>query len=227
MTKHSGMHPAHPARISLALLAALALAALLAACGGSSHRPSSANVPVSPTTTTVTTTVTVTSPPTTGTTGATNTTTTTSEPGAPPACVTGDFALRFLGQLGATGHGELGFALRNITPYQCRTYGYPGVLFLDKAGKALPTTPTHTTVDFFGNTSESELVVLPGASVSFRLGVSHGAGSTSGCTTAYGLQVIAPDDTHTTSVSIPDGAAECGGTVTVSPLQADVTAFSQ
>jgi len=141
--------------------------------------------------------------------------------------VTASFALRFLGQAGATGHGELGFALRNITPYQCRTFGYPGVLFLDKAGQPLPTTPTHTTVDFFGTTTKTELVVLPGASVSFRLGVNHGAGSTTGCATAYGLQVIAPDDTHTTRTAIPQGASECGGQVTVSPLQASTLAFTQ
>jgi hypothetical protein len=141
--------------------------------------------------------------------------------------VTADFALRFLGQAGATGHGELGFALRNTTPSQCRTFGYPGVLFLDQAGNPLPTKPTHTTTDFFGSTTAIQLIVAPGASVSFRLGVNHGAGSTSGCTTAYGLQVIAPDDTHTTHTTIPGGAAECGGDVTVSPLQADVTAFTQ
>jgi hypothetical protein len=197
---------------------------LLAACGGSSNRQTSATVPVPPTSgpSSTTTQTTTTSTQTTSTAQ-----TTTSSAAGPPPCVTADFALRFLGQAGATGHGELGFALRNITPYQCRTYGYPGVLFLDTAGNPLPTKPTRTTVDFFGKTTATELVVLPGASVSFRLGVNHGVGSTSGCTTAYGLQVIAPNDTHTTRTTIPQGAAECGGDVTVSPLQADVLAFTQ
>ena len=111
--------------------------------------------------------------------------------------------------------------------HECLTYGYPGILFLDKAGNALPTNPTHTTIDFFGTTTETELAVLPGASVSFRLGVSHGAASPIGCTTAYGLQVIAPDDTATTRTTIPQGIYECGGGATVSPLQPAETAFSQ
>ncbi|HWF34811.1 MAG TPA: DUF4232 domain-containing protein [Solirubrobacteraceae bacterium] len=214
-TKHVGMGP----RAAIAAMTCTC-ALLLAACGGSSNKQSSATVPVAPTNSTPSTT---TPTQTTGT--QTSTTQTSTNAGAPPPCVTSDFALRYLGQAGATGHGELGFALRNVTPYQCRTFGYPGVLFLDKAGNALPTKPTHTTVDFFGKTSETELVVLPGASVSFRLGVNHGAGSTAGCTTAYGLQVIAPDDTHTTHTSIPQGAFECGGQVTVSPLQASTLAF--
>jgi hypothetical protein len=145
------------------------------------------------------------------------------------ACVASDLQLRFLGGAGATGHGELGFALQNITRTPCHTYGYPGVLFLDSAGVGLPTTPTHTTSDFFGTTSERELTVAPGVSVSFRLGVTHesAGGGSAGCTTAAGLQVIAPDDTATLRTSIPSGgAAECGGTVTVSPLQPGTSAFS-
>jgi hypothetical protein len=208
-------------------IAAATCALLLAACGGSGNNASSSPaVPVTPTSgsTTTTTQSTQTGPPTTTTTTTTGTSTASA---APPPCVTADFALRFLGQEGATGHGEVGFALRNITPYQCHTFGYPGILFLGKAGQALPTTPTHTTVDFFGKTTETELIVLPGASVSFRLGVSHGAGSTNGCTTAYGLQVIAPDDTHTTHTTIPEGAFECGGAATVTPLQAAETAFTE
>ncbi|HWF73987.1 MAG TPA: DUF4232 domain-containing protein [Solirubrobacteraceae bacterium] len=212
MTKHAVMG-------SRAAIAAAAAALLLAACGGSSNPQSSAVVPSTASTATAPTTTTTQ-------TAATPTTPASTTATAPAPCVTADFSARFLGQAGATGHGELGFALRNITSHQCRTYGYPGVLFLGKTGQPLPTTPTHTTVDFFGNTTKTELVVLPGASVSFRLGVNHGAGSTTGCTTAYGLQIIAPDDTHTTRVTIPQGAAECGGQVTVSPLQASTLAFS-
>jgi hypothetical protein len=211
--------------ISRVAIAAISSVLLLAACGGSSKSPSSATVPVPPSTTQTTTTTATTPTPTTTTSTSTTSTSTTSA-GLPPPCLTADFALRFLGQAGATGHGELGFALRNTTPSQCRTFGYPGVLFLDQAGNPLPTKPAHTTTDFFGSTTATQLIVAPGASVSFRLGVNHGAGSTSGCTTAYGLQVIAPDDTHTTSTTIPGGAAECGGDVTVSPLQPDVTAFT-
>jgi len=206
--------------------AAVLCALLLAACGSSSSPKTTATVPVISTSSPGTSTA----PPATTTTGTTSTptvtTTTTSPAEAPPPCLSADFVLTFIGREGATGHGELGFALRNKSGHQCRTYGYPGILFLGKAGQALPTTPTHTTVDFFGTTTKTELVVLPGASVSFRLGVNHGAANPAGCTTAYGLQVIAPDDTHTTRTTIRQGAYECGGQATVSPLQPADTAFT-
>ena len=54
--------------------------------------------------------------------------------------------------------------------------------------------------------------------------MTHGAGSSAGCTTAYAVQVIAPNDTATLKTAIPDGAAECA-TVTVSPLQAGASAY--
>jgi hypothetical protein len=134
-------------------------------------------------------------------------------------------ALTFLGGQGATGHGELGFTLRNTGSSPCTTFGYPGVQFLDQSGQALPTVPTHTTQDFFGSLPRLRLTVAPGATVSFRLGVTHGMTSTAGCTTAYGLQVIAPNDTATLRTSIRNGAYECQ-TATVSPLQAGTSAYS-
>jgi len=189
-------------------------AMLVAACGGSGTTTTSV-VPISTSGTVPTTSA-----------GSTTATTSANGGGGPPACRTADFAFGFLGQEGATGHGEVGFALRNTSGHECHTYGYPGILLLDRSGAALPTRATHTTIDFFGNTTEAELVVAPGASVSFRLGVSHGAASASGCTTAYGLQVIAPDDTVTARTTIPQGIYECGGRATLSPLQAADTAFT-
>jgi hypothetical protein len=140
------------------------------------------------------------------------------------ACVASGLALSFLGQQGATGHGELGFALRNTGSGSCSTVGYPGVQFLGGGDAALPTTPTHSTSDFFGHTALHALTVGPGQTVSFRLGVTHGEASGAGCTTASALQVIAPNDTATLTTPIPDGAAECA-TVTVSPLQAGDSAY--
>jgi len=154
-------------------------------------------------------------------------TTTTSSTGpvaATPRCNAAGLALSFLGQQGATGHGELGFALRNISGKSCRTFGYPGVLFLDRTGQPLPTVSTRTTHDFFGSTPVLALDVAPGTSVSFRLGVTHGISSPAGCTTAYGLQVIAPDDTATLRVKIPEGAYECR-TATVSPVRPGTSAY--
>ena len=195
-----------------AVLAALALAS----CGGSSSSSSVASTTPAASTTAATTT--------TATTTTTTTTTTTAAPAGPPRCTAASLALRYLGQQGATGHGEIGFALKNIGATSCRAYGYPGVLFLNQAGGPLPTVSTRTTHDFFGTAPATVLIVAPGANVSFRLGVTHGISSPAGCTTAYGLQVIPPDDTAPLRTTIPMGAYECG-TATVSPLQPGVSAF--
>ncbi len=154
----------------------------------------------------------------------TSSTTTTSASAGTSACVAADLSLTYLGQQGAAGHGELGFALKNTSQTACHTYGYPGVLFLDSHGAGLTTIPQHTTLDYFGHAPEVKLTIQPGAEVSFRLGVTHGAVPGSICTTAAGLQVIAPDDTATLRVTIPNGAYECRD-VTVSPLQPGNTAY--
>jgi hypothetical protein len=214
-------------RIRAALILACTLA--LGACGSSSQSSStvaSTQAASSPATAPATspTSATTTATSTTQTSPATTPTSTTSPTGSEP-CTAADLALSFLGGQGATGHGELGFELRNISNSTCHTYGYPGVLFLDRAGKALPTDSTRTTQDFFGSVPENKLDVAPGQSVSFRLGVTHGAASPVGCTTAYGLQVIPPDDTATLHVAIVNGGAYECRTATVSPLAPGTSAF--
>lgn len=205
--------------------AVLAAAALLAvACGSASTSATppattAVSTPAAPTTTTTAPTTASSSSPTTPSTQAATT------PVGPPPCRAADLSLSYLGGLGATGHGELGFALRNTGTVACTTFGYPGIQFLDKDGGDLPTIPAHTTQDFFGSIPELQLTVAPGATVSFRLGVTHGAASSSGCVTAFGLQVIPPNDTATLRTTIPSGAYECQ-TATVSPLAAGTTAFS-
>lgn len=139
-------------------------------------------------------------------------------------CTAAGLSVVLLGQQGATGHGELGFALRNASSRDCHTVGYPGVLFLGRSGQPLPTSSTRTARDFVGPAPASAITLAPGMSASFRLVVTHGINSSAGCTTAYGLQVIAPDDTSTLRASIPGGAYECG-TTTVSPLQPGDSAY--
>jgi len=204
-------------------LCALGVACVVAGCGSSGPKSPSAGA-----TRTVTRTVTR-DASTPARTGATSTPTTTSTPPQPASdqCVASDLGLEFLGGNGATGHAELGFALRNISGHSCRTGGYPGVQFLDAAGRPLPTHPEHTTSDFFGHTTLRELTVAPGATVSFRLGVSHvgAGGSNAGCVSAKAIQVIAPNDTATMRVSVRGGISECGGTVSVSPIQTGTSAY--
>ena len=216
-------------RIRAALTLACTLA--LAACGSSSQgssgvastQPATSTAPASATTQTSSTETATATPTQTSTTQTTPTST--GSASTSTACTAADLALSFLGGQGATGHGELGFELRNISSSTCHTYGYPGVQFLDRAGKALPTDSTRTTQDFFGSVPEKKLEVAPGQSVSFRLGVTHGAASPAGCTTAYGLQVIPPDDTATLHVAIVNGGAYECRTATVSPLQEGTSAF--
>lgn len=202
----------------LALIGPCGAALMLAACGGSSssssHAAAVTSAPSSPTTTAA-------APSTT----ATATTTASTASSGPAPCRAADLSLSYLGGQGATGHGELGFALRNTSSQPCTTYGYPGVQFLDKSGHPLPTVPTHTTQDFFGSLPDKPLTVASGSTVSFRLGVTHGATSTAGCTTAYGLQVIPPNDTATLRTAIGNGGAYECRTATVSPLQPGTSAY--
>jgi hypothetical protein len=202
------------------MLAALLAALTLAACGGSSG----SSGPASDATTSAPTT---TAPPaSTTTTSTAPATSTTTAAGSTPACVASMLALSFLGGEGATGHIELGFALRNTSSAPCHTYGYPGVLFLNKNEQGLTTITTRTTHDFFGSLPIAVLTVAPGAEVSFRLGTSDVTGSGPSCATATGLQVIAPDDTATLKTALSPSTYECG-TVTVSPLQPGTSAFTK
>jgi Protein of unknown function (DUF4232) len=214
---------------ALAILAALALAA----CGGSSSATSGAQAHNSSATATAvqspSTTAAASSPSAATTTTATTTSASTeaqsaSANAAGSPCRASGLTPSYLGGQGATGHGLLGFALRNTRSTSCNTIGYPGIQFLGKSGEPLPTHAIHTTEDFFGHTKLRRVIVGAGKETSFRLGVTHGATSTKHCTLAYGLQVIAPNDTATLHVSIPDGVLECGS-ATVSPMQPGTSAY--
>lgn len=209
-------------RALAAALLGVAVAALLAACGSSSST-TTGNAGDTSSATSSATTVTRTATRT-ATASSSTTTAAQSSGGGPAPCTAAGLSLSFLGGQGATGHGLLGFALHNTGTASCSTIGYPGIQFLDRSGGDLPTTPMHTTHDFFGSSPLHPLVVAPGQTVSFRLGVTHGNGSTNGCTTAYALQVIPPNDTHTLRVSMPEGEYECT-TATVSPLQPGTAAY--
>jgi hypothetical protein len=218
------------ARTTTSIAVALLVAAALSACGSSTTVTTDASHPGGGTGTgdVVTTESDTTSTPTTTTStemGTGSTVTGSPAGGETPACTAPMLKLAYLGGQGATGHGLLGFSFTNTSTHRCHTFGYPGVQFLDRHGAALPTIPTRTTHDFFGTAPEVKLLVKPGQTVSFRLGVTHGAASTAGCTTAYALQAIPPDDTRTLRTEIGnDGAFECR-TATVSPLRPGTTAY--
>jgi hypothetical protein len=214
-------------RLRMAAPALVALVAvLIAGCGSSDHGTSS-STKAAPATRTVTHTVTA---------GHSSSSSSTSTAGSPTPsvhtsssqlsiCRAAGVRITYLGGQGATGHGLLGFAMQNTGSASCTTLGYPGIQFLSKSGAALPTHDTRTTTDFFGTTKLARLTVAPGQSASFRLGVSHGSASPKGCVTAGYVQVIPPNDTSTVRIAIPGGVFECGGGVTVSPMQPGDTAY--
>jgi Protein of unknown function (DUF4232) len=215
----------HMRRILVLLGFVLPAVVALAACGssgGSATVSAVSSAQGSPTTTS--TSASTTASTATATVTATATATTSTQAAGPAPCRAAGLSLGFLGQQGGMGEGEIGFVLHNTSGSSCRTYGYPGVLFLDRAGGSLPTTPTRSTRDFFGATQEAALVIPAGGSASFRLVVTHGVASSAGCTTAYGLQVIPPNDTATLRTTIPNGAYECQ-TAQVSPLLPGQTAY--
>jgi hypothetical protein len=205
------------------LLYACALTVGLAACGGSGATTHIVTRTVTAATNTATSSQ-ATGAATTAATSSSTTTTTTAAAGGTSPCTAHDLALSFIGQQGAAGHGELGFALKNVGSTPCHTFGYPGIQFLDRHGANLTTVPHHTTSDYFGHAPEVELTLAPGDSASFRLGVTHGAVPGSVCATAGGLQVIPPDDTASIRTTIPEGAYECQD-ATVSPLQPGDSAY--
>jgi hypothetical protein len=208
-----------------ALVPALLAALLLAACGSAGSDSTASSASAGTSTAAAATPATSTSTATASSATTTTTTTTTATTTAGPApCRAADLSLSFLGQQGGMGHGEIGFELRNTSADSCRTYGYPGILFLDQQGHPLPTIPHHTTRDFFGSTPAAPLVIAPGASASFRLDVGHGVATANGCATAYALQAIPPNDTATLHTTIPNGSYECKD-ANVSPLRAGASAY--
>jgi len=216
-------------RSFLPLAVAVLGAVALSACGSSSGAPAASTgtstaAPSQPATTASTATTTMTTAPTTSTATSTTSTTTTAASSGEPPCRAAALSLSFLGQQGGMGHGEIGFVLKNTSNVSCRTYGYPGIQFLDQSGHPLTTIPHHTTSDFFGSSPAVPLVIAPGGTASFRLDVGHGVATSAGCATAYGLQVIPPNDTATLRTTIPNGAYECQD-ANVSPLRAGASAY--
>jgi hypothetical protein len=147
MTAMGRMRTAAPALLAL-------VAALIAGCGSSQSGSASRTSPAA--TKTVTKTVTVTAARGSGSesssasssatgTAATGTGTGTgamkSNTSRASICRAAGVKLIYLGGQGATGHGLLGFAIRNTGSAPCTTVGYPGIQFVSKGGAPLPTHP--------------------------------------------------------------------------------------
>jgi hypothetical protein len=145
------------------------------------------------------------------------------------ACVAADLTPVAAPPNGATGTVVLGFILKNTSPQACSTYGWPGIAFVDSAGDPVATQTTRTTSDILGSTPPRTFSIAAGGEASFRVTVhdSNDQGGESGCGSYATVQIIAPNDTATMRVKLPDGPAEVCGAAAVSPLEPGTSATGQ
>ena len=235
------------------LAAALAVALLLTACG--STRSSDATPGATSTVTIVRTRTTATAPPLSTTATPPPTTATASTPAtvstatittpdsggaglttdtgvttaAAAECVAGDLTPAAVPPNGATGTVVLGFTLTNRSARACVTYGWPGIAFVNSAGSAVATQTTRTSSDILGATPPTRFTIAPGEQASFRITVhdSNDQGGEGGCGSYGTVQIIAPNDTATMQVKLPDGPAEVCGAAAISPLEPGASATGQ
>ncbi len=117
--------------------------------------------------------------------------------------------------------------LRNITATPCTLSGYPGLLLLDAAGSALPTTVVRKGSFSFTAMSPTTVSLSPGTSVYFNIGYSDvPVGGQTSCPSSAKLEITPPNAFD--HLTIPATLGPCGGgSMTVSPVFASTGADSQ
>jgi len=122
------------------------------------------------------------------------------------------------GSSGAAGTIETTVGLRNTSATACTLGGYPGLLLLDAAGAALPTTVVRKGSYSFTAMSPTTVSLSPGASVYFNIGYSDvPVGSETSCPSSAKLEITPPnafDHLVVVATLSPCG----GGSMTVSPV---------
>jgi hypothetical protein len=141
-------------------------------------------------------------------------------------CTAADLSAAAVPPNGAAGTVVFGFTLRNTGSEACDTYGWPGIAFVSSAGAVVATQTTRTTRDILGSTPPTKFTVAPGAQASFRVTV-RDSNDQGGCGSYSTVQIIAPNDTATTRVKLPNGPAEVCGAASVSPLEPGTSATGQ
>jgi hypothetical protein len=140
---------------------------------------------------------------------------------ASPACSTAGLRVGQLFSSGATGNVVHVFRVRNVSRGTCHTFGYFGVPLIGRRGRKLRTRARHVTHDFFGVQHKRRVTLRPGHVGSFRISTATGAGYH--CVEATRIQVIAPDDTQRTTVSLRRGGLAINacqyGRIFVGPIQ--------
>jgi hypothetical protein len=154
---------------------------------------------------------------------------TTETTAASAECVGADLSASAVPPNGATGTVVLGFILKNTSSGACSTYGWPGVAFVNSGGSVVATQTTRTSSDILGSTPPTRFTIPAGAQASFRVTVhdSNDQGGEGGCGSYSTVQIIAPNDTATMRVKLPNGPAEVCGSAAVSPLETGTSATGQ
>jgi hypothetical protein len=118
----------------------------------------------------------------------------------------------------------LGFILTNTSGTTCASGAFPGIGLIDAAGNVDAVSPTRVTSDALGATPVTRVSLGAGQTMSFRITL-HDSGA--GCGSYTGVQIIAPNDTATMKVTIPDGPVQSCGNVDVSPVEPGSSATGQ
>ena len=182
-------------------LGLLALAALVAGCGSSGSGPSASRP--APTAT------------------ASATPTGSATPSPPGRCTAAQLAatVHFGPGAGTAGHMEAALLLRNHSSRACTVHGYPGVSFVDAAGRQIGASARRS-----GAGSIPTVTVRPGTSAGARLQiVDVGVYDPSQCrpTTASAVKVYPPDERH--AIEAHRKLRACRGSqrvATIGPMQA-------
>lgn len=157
----------------------------------------------------------------------TNPGSTTSVPAGETSCPASALAGAIAGSSGAAGTIETTVGLRNASTTTCTLGGYPGLLLLNAAGSALPTTVVRKGAFAFTAMSPTTVTLSPGASVYFNIGYSDvPVGGETSCPTSAKLEITPPNAFD--HLIIVATLAPCGGgSMTVSPVFSSTGANSQ
>jgi hypothetical protein len=144
----------------------------------------------------------------------------------PHDCAAAQLRLAYAGTDGATGHLEITFALRNVSPTPCRLRGYPAARLLSKSGAALPLRVQHGG-GFFPDSQRPPRPVIVISGGQARFGVSFVTNNEYAhartCRTAAGVMSAAPASPgHWWRLSLHGAPriAPCGDQLVVSPIHA-------
>ena len=140
---------------------------------------------------------------------------------AVPRCTSGHLRLSFVRALGATGHRLWDLALTNVGTTTCRLQGFTGVGLLSRSGGVLPTVVARQTAF-----PRPAVLVRPGRRAFFTFEFVSRGQCGSRFFTAFGLQVIPPNERHQATPRIHRRIAICsvavGGPPQVTPLRAGI-----